>query len=134
MIKSAEEFHRLRTSSKSEEYGRAANEPSDETVWLDVTKRYPDMRFWVAQNKTVPLSILKLLASDDDGHVRSMVAAKRKLDLDTFALLARDADAGVRHQVACNAKTPSDVLRDLSQDEEPFVASAALEGLAAKGR
>jgi hypothetical protein len=43
-------------------------------VWLGVIRDYPDMRFWVAQNKTVPVSILGVLAADDDQRVRSMVA------------------------------------------------------------
>ena len=131
MISSADEFCRLRTSSKPEEYERAARDSADEAVWLNIIERYADMRVWVAQNKTVPLSILKLLATDEDERVRSMVAGKRKLDEETFALLAQDPNAGVRHRIACNAKTPPEVLRRLSRDEEQFVTAAALERLRA---
>jgi hypothetical protein len=34
------------------------------------------MRFWVAQNKTVPLSVLEDLRNDPDRKVRDMVRAK----------------------------------------------------------
>ncbi len=129
MIRSAQEFYRLRTSSEPKDYTRAASEPAEEAVWLDVIESYPEMRFWAAQNKTVPLSVLRMLARDEDSRVRSMVAMKRKLDEDSFVLLASDRDAGVRHHVACNPKTPIVVLQRLSQDPEPFVAVRALENL-----
>jgi hypothetical protein len=131
MIRSADEFQRLRTSSKPEEYGRAATEAADEAVWLDVLEKYPDMRFWVAQNKTVPLGVLRLLASDEDPRVRSMVAMKRTLDPEAFALLVRDEDVRVRHRVACNPKAPTEVLHQLSKDVDRYVAAAATERLEA---
>ena len=130
MIKSAEEFHRLRTSDDPEEYGRAAREAADEEVWREVIDRFPDMRFWVAHNKTVPLSILRTLAKDEDDRVRIMVAARRKLDRELFFTLAADADASIRHAVACNDKCPSEVLRLLSHDSERFVAEEAADRLA----
>jgi hypothetical protein len=129
MIRSAEEFRRLRSSEKPEDYGRAANEPADEAVWLEVIQSYPEMRFWVAQNKTVPLEILRMLAKDDDVRVRSMVASKRKLDMALFNDLARDPDESVRHSIACNGKAPAEVLRCLSRDEHRFVAEAATQRL-----
>lgn len=77
MIESAEEFVRLRTSSDPSGYGRAAQDEATVETWRDVIARFPDMRFWVAQNKTVPLVILEELRSDPDERVRSMVRAKR---------------------------------------------------------
>lgn len=76
VIESAEEFVRLRTSEDPDEYERAAYDGASEDTWRDVVARFPDMRFWVAQNKTVPLSILELLRHDPDERVRSMVRAK----------------------------------------------------------
>lgn len=76
VIESAEEFVRLRNSKDPDEYGRAAHDEASEDVWRDVVERFPDMRFWVAQNKTVPLSILEALRHDPDERVRSMVRAK----------------------------------------------------------
>jgi hypothetical protein len=131
MITSADEFRRLRTSSKPEEQARAASEEAPEGVWREVIQTDPEMRPWVAQNKTVPLIILRMLASDEDQRVRNMVAMKRKLDAELFALLATDEDAAVRHTIACNRSAPREVLTRLSKDEEQFVARAATERLLA---
>ena len=76
VIESADEFVRLRLSRDPEEYGRAAHEEAAESTWRDVIERFPEMRFWVAQNKTVPLGILELLRDDPDSRVQSMVRAK----------------------------------------------------------
>jgi hypothetical protein len=76
VIESADEFIRLRTSDDPAEYRRAAHDEGSESTWRDVIERFPDMRFWVAQNKTVPLSILETLRTDPDEQVRSMVRAK----------------------------------------------------------
>ena len=76
MIESAEEFVRLRTREDPGEYHRAAHEEASTGTWLDVIERYPDMRFWVANNKTVPLEVLEVLRQDADERVRSMVRCK----------------------------------------------------------
>jgi hypothetical protein len=77
VIESAEEFMRLRTSDDPSEYARAAHDEATVETWREVVERFPEMRFWVAQNKTVPLVILEELRSDPDERVRSMVRAKR---------------------------------------------------------
>ena len=77
MIDSADEFVRLRRSDDPAEYGRAARDEASTETWLEVIDRYPDMRFWVAQNKTVPLEVLEILRQDPDERVRSMVLHKR---------------------------------------------------------
>jgi hypothetical protein len=76
VIESAEEFVRLRSSEIPEEYRLAAHDRADESTWREIVDRFPEMRFWVAQNKTVPLSILEVLRDDPDEQVRSMVRAK----------------------------------------------------------
>ncbi len=76
VIDSAEEFVRLRTSEDPDDYRRAAHEAASDDTWRDVIERFPDMRFWVAQNKTVPLSILETLRHDPDQRVRWMVRSK----------------------------------------------------------
>ncbi len=125
MIKSADEFERLRTSGNVEEQSRAASEPAEEGVWADVMGRFPELRQWVAHNKTVPLDILRTLATDIDPKVRAAVAVKRKLDRSLFELLAQDPEPGVRHSLACNRKIPADLLAMLAGDPEGFVARAA---------
>jgi hypothetical protein len=125
MIYSADEFVRLRTSENPDDYHRAANEEASEAVWFEVLERFPEMRSWVAHNKSVPLSVLRVLADDADAQVRTAVASKGKLDDELFARLARDNDEGVRHRVAMNAKAPRHILDDLSRDNVEFVAEAA---------
>ncbi len=100
MIHSAEEFFALPTSSVPEEYRRAAHEEASPGVWHDVMERYPQLRSWVAHNKTVPLTVLVLLASDQDPDVRSAVADKRKLTIELFRQFACDPDDGVRARIA----------------------------------
>ncbi len=129
MISSAEEFVRLRSSELPEEYWRAAHEEASEVVWLDVIARFPDMRKWVAQNKTVPLSMLEILARDADVSVRCMVAAKRKLSPVLFDLLSQDSEGTVRSRIANNKKAPLHILKRLLDDPEAFIRKAALKRL-----
>ena len=126
-IESAEEFVRLRTSSRIEEYRRAAAEDAPVEVWTEVVRRYPEMRPWVAHNKQVPLEILRVLATDDAPDVRVTVAMKRKLDRDLFDLLARDHDEGVRRRIALNPNVPRDVFERLLNDDSGFVRETARE-------
>ncbi|MEM9391088.1 MAG: HEAT repeat domain-containing protein [Bacteroidota bacterium] len=104
MIKSAEEFKRLRESSIPEEYNRAANEEASIDTWNEVLKKYPDLSFWVAQNKTVPVEVLHTLVGNENVNVRCMVARKRKIDDTIFEKLKEDEDESVRHALICNAK------------------------------
>jgi hypothetical protein len=125
MITSAEEFVRLRTSEDPTEYRRAASDEAPEAVWVEVVERHPDMRSWVALNKTVPMSILERLADDPDPDVRGTVARKRKLTPELMARLAGDPNDQVRHALVCNASCPPEVLRRLADDAWPVVADEA---------
>lgn len=129
VITSAAEFIRLRESEDEKEYGRAANESAPESVWHEVIRIRPDMKAWVARNKQVPLTILKLLSEDNDVQVRFAVAMKKKLDYATFGKLANDPDSTVRQRVAYNTKTPTDVLEQLANDHKAIVREVALERL-----
>jgi hypothetical protein len=128
-ISSAEEFIRLRFSKDPDDYRRAANEPASIQVWEDVIDRYPDARFWVAHNKTVPLEILTILASDPDPRVRAMVVKKRKLTAELLAILAGDTDETVRMGVARHARTPRSVLEGLATDSWEEIRSVVAERL-----
>lgn len=70
VIPSAAEFVRLRFSEDPEEYRRAASEPAELAVWLDVIENYPEARFWVSHNKTVarhrntPRAVIEELTHD----------------------------------------------------------------------
>jgi hypothetical protein len=129
MIRTAEEFVELRCSEDPELYWRAAHEAASEAVWLDVIQRYPDMKFWVAQNKTVPLSILERLLDDPDDNVRCMVASKRKATPEMLARLAADPHESVRFRVAANRSTPRWVLEKLTNDPWYRVAEVARQRL-----
>jgi hypothetical protein len=109
MIMSATQFATLRQSEDPAEQARATHASAHVAVWHDVIEQHPDLRQWVAHNKTVPLSILALLAHDSDVHVRRVVAAKRKLDRGLFETLAVDPDEIVRNSIANNVKCPADI-------------------------
>lgn len=129
-ITTAAEFVRLRTSDESELYHRAAHDTAEVETWFEVIDQYPEMRFWVAQNKTVPIEILRVLAQDDDDRVRSMVAMKRKLPADLCEHLATDPNDAVRMSIARHKNTPTHVLELLTRDAWPEVAVAAAARLA----
>src|ERR1700741_819146 len=126
MISTAAEFIRLRQSVVLEEYTRAANEEAELSVWLELIESHPEMHQWVAQNKSVPISILEVLSISVDDTVRYAVAMKRKLSHQIFARLARDADESVRVAVASNPKVPTELLELLARDDSPIVSSIAL--------
>lgn len=112
-------------SNKPDEYRRAAQEEAPVEVWQDVISRYPEMRRWVAHNKTVPIEILALLANDPDKRVRLMVAMKRKLTPEILEVLAADEDESVRLRVARHRRTPRTVLEQLAHDSWAQVREVA---------
>ncbi len=104
MIMSADEFARLRLSDDPAEQARATHEAVvNLTIWQDVMTNYPDLKIWVVRNKTVPLEILRLLATDPDPRVRREVAGKRKVDHALFLQLMADPDESVRFAARNNA-------------------------------
>lgn len=138
MIESAEEFVRLRTSQDPVEYRRAAHEPASVEVWLDVIGRFPDMRQWVAHNKTVPMEVLRRLADDPDRDVRLAVLAKRKVlsrsqvDRSLIEKLSRDPEVLIRAGIAFHRSSPRDIIERMGkEDPSSWVRGKALETLAA---
>ncbi len=134
MIKSAEEFKRLRESEVPEEYHRAAHEEAEIIIWNEVLEKYPELSLWVAQNKTVPLEILEKLAYHLDSNVRYMVASKRKISESLMMILATDKDESVRHALACNGKVTEIVLNLLVNDSWQPVRERAADKLQALTR
>ena len=130
MIVTAEEFVRLRSSTDPAEYGRAATEEAPLEVWYDVIDRFPDYRQWVAHNKTIPMEILEVLATDPDWIVRTMVASKNKLTPELMALLARDPREAVRHTIAHHKRAPRELLEELRNDPWDAIRILANERLA----
>lgn len=132
MIVSPSEFVALRLSDSPSEQMRASYEEASLDVWLGVIAAYPDMRRWVAHNKTVPHAILEVLARDEDPAVRRAVAFKRKAQPALLRLLAQDKDESVRARVARHRRTETEVLRLLAEDESWFVREEAEEALASR--
>ena len=124
MIESAEQFRSLRESERADEYSRAAHDEAPLEVWLDIIDRMPDMRFWVAQNKTVPILVLDKLADDMDSRVRDMVARKRRLPEPLQIKLATDPDPAVRCALASNANLALRALEILADDHDDMVSAA----------
>jgi len=129
LIASAAEFVSLRLSTRPEEYLRAAEDAAPLQVWQDVIANYPQMRQWVAHNKTVPLQVLVILAHDPDVEVRLFVAMKNKLSSELYTLLSEDHDDGVRARIAHNKNTPRTVLQKLAKDPSRLVAESAAQKL-----
>lgn len=127
MIESAEEFVELTKSDDPTVQRRAIGYSAPEHVWLDIVDRYPQMRLWVARNKMVPDTILRILAGDKDDGVRAAVATRVTAKVDTLTLLARDPIPDVRERVARNPKASREMLEELVRDKEDSVSVAARE-------
>lgn len=121
MINSAEEFKRLRESEVQEEYYRATTDEASIEVWSDVLKKYPDLAFWVAQNKTIPLEVLYTLADNENVDVRCMVARKRKIDNIIFDKLKADINESVRHALMCNTKIPIEKKQQIKTSDSEWL-------------
>jgi hypothetical protein len=129
MIRSAQEFLELDRSEEQAQYYRAAHDSAPIEVWNELIEKYPESRFSVAHNKTLPLEILRVLASDQDTRVRAMVAMRRKLDEPTQRLLAQDPDAGVRMCMARNKRATTVVLNLMLADPWDKIREVARERL-----
>lgn len=127
MIESAEEFIRLRESENQDDYSRAAHDEAPIKVWNEVLENYPDMAFWVAQNKTVPYELLEKLSDFGEDRVRSMVAMKNKLQEPLLLKLASDPSDSVRMSIARHKKSTLAVLRLLTDDAWGEIADLASE-------
>ncbi len=128
MIKSAEEFKKLRESVSEQEYFRAANDESSIEVWMTILLKYPDLAFWVAHNKTIPLEILYILAEHEDENIREIVARKRKIDFRIFEILRNDLSQSVRYALLCNTKLTNN-LKCLVNTEDSDWLKEKLEEL-----
>ncbi|MDF0705574.1 hypothetical protein [Flagellimonas okinawensis] len=121
MIHSPEEFIRLRTSENLDEQRKSATDSADVKTWLKIIENYPSMREWVAHNKTVPLEILELLATDIDVKVRYVVARKRKINNRIFDLLKTDSEETVRHALICNTGLSLDLKKKIKIDDSDWL-------------
>jgi len=128
-IQSAEQFKRLLESELASERWIASRGEASLEVWADIIARFPELRQWVAHNKTVPLEILDTLSRDRVTRVRYAVADRRKLSRELFDRLAADQEEIVRSAVASNQRTPKDVLEMLALDKAESVREMAKDRL-----
>lgn len=129
MIYTAEEFVRLRESESPEEYLRAAWDEAPLEVWIEVIENHPQMRFWVAQNKSIPHEIMEILSGDSSERVRSMIASKSRLPEYLQIKMAQDHDPLVRQRIVFNKKAFTQVLQLLVQDEDQDIREKANQRL-----
>ena len=130
MIKDVTAFLALASQPESQTTTNVLRSVSTtEDVWLDVVRDHPDLRPLVAINRTIPESILRVLAADNEPRVRTLIASRRSLPVDVFELLSQDASDLVRGAVAHNQKAPLEVLERLSRDASVPVSKQALEQL-----
>lgn len=129
VIKSAEEFLRLRFSDSEEDQIRANSDSASEEVWLNVIEKYPEMKEYVARNQSVTANILNILANDGNRRVRWSVASNLKTSTETLRLLSKDFDEAVRQDVAINPNTPIELLKTLENDPWEGVVEVVKERL-----
>jgi hypothetical protein len=104
MIRTAEEFKKLRTSENLDEQRRAGDEQASIDTWQETIAKYPELKTWVIYNKTIPVEILNQLSKDPNPDIRSEVACKRKIDSEIFNRLRSDNDENVKYSLLCNTK------------------------------
>lgn len=125
-FQSAQEFIRLRLSDNLDDQREAAHGTAATEVWMQVLRDRPDLAYWVAQNKTVPMEVLRFIAlSDLDTDARRMVALKRKATPDLLDLLSADPDESVRRTVARHRNASDQTLLKLASDPDQDVREIA---------
>lgn len=129
MIESAAEFIRLRESGDGGDYQRLKRDEAPVEVWREIVADHPDMRFWVAFNRTVPPEVLRQLAQDTDWRVRDKVAGRRDTPADVLGALAQDEHDAVASSVAGNPSTPQTALRALAEHHWDQVRDKAQQRL-----
>ncbi|MEU6678552.1 hypothetical protein [Streptomyces sp. NPDC046925] len=129
-ITSVEEFIRLRESEDPAEYERSAWAAMPLSVWWELVRDHPGMRFWAAHNRTVPAEIVAELIKDPDWRVRHRVASKRKCPPELLERLVDDPDDAVRRLVAGHPHSPRSAVARLVDDPWPVIAQEARARLA----
>jgi hypothetical protein len=133
MIETVDEFIRLVKSDDPDERRRSAWEDALPQVWRSLVKGHPEMRFWVAHNRTVPEEMLRILAVDPEWRVRHRVASRRSCSSDILELLSNDTNDSIASLVAGHPNTPSLALRRLAQYPWDQVSTKAIRQLSERG-
>ncbi len=107
MIETVDEFIRLVESDDPAERRRAAWEGAGFGVWMTLVADHPEMRFWVAHNRTITSEVMQALVSDEDWRVRYRIATKNSCPSDILEILSHDSHDAVASAVAGHPNTPS---------------------------
>lgn len=129
-ITSVEEFIRLRESEDPAEYDRSAWATMPLSIWWELVRNHPDMRFWAAHNRTAPPEILAELIKDSDWRVRDRVASKRRCPPELLERLVDDPHDAVRSLVARHPRSPRSTVERLVDDPWSVIAEEARTRLA----
>jgi hypothetical protein len=131
-ISTAQEYIHLIDVGDPEGQDQLRNGIATEEVWLEIIGERPDLARTISHNKNLPLSIIRILATNPDPTIRYFIARKRFLPGDLFEQLSTDQDESVRESVAWNKQTPREVLERLLADESPIVSERARERLGSR--
>ncbi|MFE5491031.1 hypothetical protein ACFQ7Z_13915 [Streptomyces virginiae] len=129
-IASVEEFIRLRRSENQAECDRSARAAMPLSVWWQLIREHPEMRFWAAHNRTCPTEVLAELIKDADWRVRARVLGRRSCPPELLEQLADDPHDAVRNTVATHPRSPRSAVARLVDDPWPAIAEAARARLA----
>ena len=133
MIASVAEFIHLVRSDEAADRKRSAWEQAPVDVWLDVVRDHPDMRVWAANNRTIPVEVMQILARDSDWRVRGRLASKAACPPEILLLLAGDEHETVASTVAGHPNTPVGALRHLALHPWDQVGEKAIRQLSKRG-
>jgi hypothetical protein len=133
VIETVAEFIRLVESDSAADRRRSAWEEAAGGVWLALIEKHPEMRFWVAHNRTLPVDAMRILAADEDWRVRARIAMKASCPGDVLDLLSSDPHDAVASTVAGHPGTPTEALQRLSRHPWVQVREKALQQLAQRG-
>lgn len=79
----------------------------------------------IAENSSIPSSLLEQLALHPDATVREAVADNANTPLDVLWVLAGDQCPEIRYAMAENHNLPEVILSALCLDENPYISSLA---------
>ena len=126
MINTTSEFIKLRNSDIPAEYNRTGIEEAPIDVWMELIENHPDMKVWVARNKSIPMEIINILSLDNDPVIRDAISSKYPLDIEIYQLFSKDADEGIRAKLTYNKGLPLFILKDMAKnDPSEFVRTEA---------
>lgn len=129
MITTSAEFLELLEDDSPEASKRVRHDEAPAAVWLEVLQTAPEHADAVILNKTLPDSVLRRLAGNDDARIRFGVVQKRRLGSDLLARLAADSDDGIRLAVAGHRNTSVETLEALTADPWERVREVAARRL-----